>query len=102
MLVDLTWIRFSFLLGTYYIRGDHNVGRVQHAADTHHWCSSRKPPEKNNIHVGICSFWLLGSNYFNMPHLPCINLIQNIRVVYMHKRLTVNNVLKGFLKNEDA
>jgi len=66
---------------------------------TRHWCSSCKVPEKNNVHVGICSFCLLGSNYCNMSHLPCINLIQNIHVVYMHKRLTLNNVLKGFLKN---
>jgi len=63
-LVDWTWISFSFLLETYYIRGDHNVGCVQHAADTRHWCSSRKVPEKNNIHVGICSFCLLGSSYY--------------------------------------
>jgi hypothetical protein len=73
VLVDLLWMSFSFLLGTYFNGGNHIVGCEPHAADALHWCILCKLPVKNNI-----------------------------LVVYVHVRLTVNNVLKGFLKNRAA
>jgi hypothetical protein len=49
-----------------YNRGDHNAARKAHVPDLCHWCGSRKLPVKNNI-----------------------------QVIYMHTRWTVNGGLKG-------